>query len=540
MGHHVLPTSSGVLLYAIIGFLFAVASFAFALNNFVYAKGLPERKHFYQPGRLIPARYNVDESLFSPVRCQSVRGTCWIFQIIGVMEAQYKVQALAKGYLKSDEYVKFSEEALGKLMVQKCQEHPDAQVCFGSPRAENTSTAGSFAEFRSFVETWPDLKRAIIPESCCPYQGDPDQEMKCPEWFDTCRKNNPVEFEFVKLYRQSNIRDVKQRLYETGFPTALSLQMPMQRYWFPCSLDFIKDSEGCKKQMFKCTGRPDEYCSPLDFKLYKPSDTEFTFENTGTLIPGTAHAMLLVGYNDDFVVKRPVNNSRFRPSVGGFVVKNSWGERGHSAEYLMGNITEDQESVICPNKDDVFRWVPATLDCIKSTGDPSKCSTSVRLQRGKRQVTHADTLVCVNATHCPVGNKYVLIGEREDRVLPTMKWSSEGVPLATVYNLDTKTEVLLETLPLQHMYYAFQLEDAPECSKDRCGYTFFSYQTISDELQIGAGASGAYFDVEGLLVHFKPQSFAGSKMKGYDYRYILNSTRKFSLVKPKNCTDLDL
>ena len=540
MERHIVPTSAGAVIYVVIGLLFAILSFSFALNNFIYAKGLTERKHLYQPGRILPSRYNVEEILLSPGRYQSDRGTCWIFQIIGVMEAQYKLQALEKGYLKSDEHVRFSEEALGKLMVEKCQQFPENPVCVGSQRSKNTSTAGSFHEFREFVKEWPDLKRAIMPESCCPYQDVPEEEMKCPEWFDDCRKNNPIEFEFVKLYMQTNIRDVKQRVYETGFPTALSLYMPMQRYWFPCNLGYVKNEKACVNKMFKCPKNESEFCAPVDFKLYKRSDTEFIFENTGQLIPGTPHAMLLVGYNDAFVVKRVVNNSVYETSVGGFVVKNSWGDRGHSVEYLMGNITEDQEAVICPNKDDVFRWVPATLSCIRESNDPSKCTTGVRLQREKSRVTHADTLVCVNATHCTKGQRYVLIGEREDTILPSMTWSTNGVPLATVYNLDTKTEILMESLPLQHLYYAFQLENPPKNRDGKCAYTFFSYDTISDELTLGLNPAGAMFSVEGLLIRFTDESFAGSKTRGRNYNYILNSTKKFSLIKPRSVLDLDL
>lgn len=64
-----------------------------------------------------------------------------------------------------------------------------------------------------------------------------------------------------------------------------------------------------------------------------------------------AHAMLLVGFNDEYKMTYQ--------SKGGFIVQNSWGTiLGHSLKYLTGELSRRDEEYLCPNYYSPYEWVP--------------------------------------------------------------------------------------------------------------------------------------------------------------------------------------
>lgn len=537
-------TFTELLILSLTSVVFSICAMSFSSYIFSISKSnFDDTKLPFLSGKPIPSKYIIEDSIMSPVFNQGPRGTCWMFQIITLLETQYKQQGLERGFLKKDEYVKFSPEAIGIETVKKCMENPNASICHGSTRALNTTDGGSLSEYAEFIRKWPELKKMVVPSSCCPYQQLPADEMKCPD-LEKCLKDNPLEFELVQTFITTNIHDIKQRLYETQLPQAFSLTTPQQRYIFPCTNSIVKDSPSCIAKDLPCPHNISEFCSVLDFKMHKPSDVEFLSHSTEKTVPGTAHAIVIVGYNDNFVPKRSANFTKEEPPVGGFILKNSWGPRGHTYEYLMGQITEDQDAVFCPNKDDVFRWVPATIECMKSNKDPAKCSLDARVQRGKLLVSNADELVCVNASHCKENETYVLLRENENSMAPSFVWSKTGVPTPRVIHYGNGTEPTVETfetLPLQHLYYALQLkkerQQAP--SSEKCGYMFITYRSSEDILRLNSGVGRGLFETEGMRVNWLDKSYKASGKK-YNYDYIDKSTITFKPISSKDPLQTDL
>ena len=521
-----------VLLFSIISLIFTLATLFLSTYNYKLIMNTDPQPIYYHPGKPLPSKFLLDKRLLTPVLNQGDRGTCWIFQIIGVLEAQYKMKGLAKGYMKDDEHLRLSHQALGKLMVDKCMNDPKNPICEGSPRLFNTTTSGIFDEFHSFIKTWPDMLKSIVPESCCKYQLDPKRELECPDLYK-CIKNNPLEFKFISLFMTTNIRDAKQRLLETQTPLALSVTMPIQRYFFPCDNALVKDSDACKDKSYKCRGS-EGYCAPHDFKLDKARMNDFIHQRNGRIAAGTGHALLFVGYNDNFVAKRTANYTYSPTTIGGFIVKNSWEFSGHTVEYLYGDITEEQDAKLCPNRDDVFRWVPATYECMMKYRDVTKCSTNAVLVRGNDTIKHADILNCVNETHCDKNAKYVLLTDDEETLSPSFVWSSEGTPVARVMKLDSygnPTIVNIESLPLQHLYYAFQLPKRYNNTPERCGYIIFTYDTIKDLSKASFGFGRTEFNVEGYQVEWSDSSYLGNKKRGKNYQYLKDSMINFKTLE---------
>ncbi|RHY27624.1 hypothetical protein DYB32_006666 [Aphanomyces invadans] len=59
--------------------------------------------HDRQPVLLLPPKFAV--SHVTPRKDQSMRGTCWDFATIGVLEQSYRAEAIRKGYLSENQYV---------------------------------------------------------------------------------------------------------------------------------------------------------------------------------------------------------------------------------------------------------------------------------------------------------------------------------------------------------------------------------------------------------------------------------------------------
>lgn len=531
-----------LLVISISTLLFSIVTLGFSSYIFSISKEIDVEEDFEYVYRPLPSKYLIDESVMSPTLDQGPRGTCYLFQIIAILESQYKQQALQYGYLEKDQYLRFSHEGLAYKMVQRCLEQPNSFPCFDSPRRLNTTEAGSLTEFINFYKEWDDFKHWVVPANCCKYQQLPENEMICPD-IEQCIKNNPIEFEILKHYVTVNIEDIKQTLHETKLPLAFSITLPQQRYIFPCTNKLVKDSFSCKNHDFYCPTDPSKFCSIHDFKLFKISDTEFVFQKTGKTVPGTPHAMTLVGYNDNFSPKLNINFTHVPRSTGGFILKNSWGARGHTYEYLMGMITEDQDAVFCPDKDNVLRWVPADLECIKSKKSGDLCSTDARISRGKRIINHADTLKCVNVTHCDLNATYYLLRDSPTSLAASFVWSEEGVPLPRVIKVKDGYDPVIETietLPIQHAYYAFQLRDDLQEKNipGKCGYVMLPYDTVRDLRSVLGDQGSSYFITQGIKLRFTKSSFKASGARK-DYKLVDRSLARYKELLTDDPLDLE-
>ena len=487
----------------------------------------------------LPSRFRINESYIIPVWDQSRRGTCWCFAATYLLESQYKAFGVAHGYLEASEYVAFSQEALAKFMVDQCNQNPGVRLCAHSGRGKNRTSGGRVEDIVLWAKEFPETQRAVLPASACPYQPAPEDQMVCPAGYAESLANNPLEFRVKATRMTTGIESAKRLLVESGRPLSFSLAMPLQRYWFECSNGLVKDGDVCKYKLYPCQHDASLDCAPHDFALQKGSDSEMIFHPTSETVPGTGHAMVVVGYNDDFVPKRIVNFAGRPPMRGGFIVRNSWGAKGHSIEYLMNEISEDQESYICPNKDNVMTWIPATLKCAQeNAGDVTNCSLDMAEVFGDEVKKGAFELVCVNETHCDTSKKYALLRSDDNARTPVVQFSATGVPIASVIEIDgTSVKAInITTLPFQHLYYAFQPTIVKKDHGERCGHVFLSYDAMETimSLQSSSSPSWRVLDVE---FEWLRKSYAKSGLS-FNYSHVLNSTKRYSPLKVSHPFDL--
>jgi len=489
---------------------------------------------YYYP---LPSKFIVNSSYLIPPSNQFNRGTCWIFSSIGLLESYYRHQGIQSGYLMDDEYLSLSQEAAGNTMINICKENPNSESCSGG-RKEHKTSSGSFDEFFKFSQSFPEFRSSILPESSCPYQNVTNETaIECPNSTIDI-KNNPLKFNINKNATiVTGIDNIKELLYNSKKPLLHAFPNPVNRYWFECDNEIVQDSEMCKNELYQCPVQTNKYCAPIEYHLSKPHTTELIFHRSKDITVGVSHATLLVGYNDDFVEPIPVEFTQRPIQKGGFIIKNSWGNHGHSLEYLSGQITKEQEDSICPNPDDVYGWIPATYSCMKERFNPSKCSLDLHRQFGSKVQYGASSLICVNETHCNVNKKYVLLRDElsgETKV----DFTPDGVPLANVieYDDDNVQKAKVDTLPYNHLYYAFKLENPPDSnSRDHCGYYFFFYDTITEISSQLYSETGVYRAIN-IDIEWTKESYERSG-SNKNYTRVHESIHKFKPYLPISSSD---
>lgn len=521
-----------VYAYILIAFLllFFVAYFLF----FLISKKVEYPKDYRTPYIPPPSSFVVNNSYLLPVWNQHNRGTCWAFSTINLLESHYKHQGIMKGYLKDDEYVAFSQEGMMKWMVDKCMAKDAKPLCRSSLRRQNRTNGGSVEEFINFYLQYPDFKKSIVPDTSCPYQELIENQMICPNFYDRV-KETPIEFKMSGGELAIGIDKVKDLIYKYKYPLAFSIGMPVSRYWYECDKNhIIANTSMCKDKVYPCKHDKTKYCSFLDYQISKPDSAEMITHSPGNIYYGVGHAMVVVGYNDNFVEPLPLNITRNKPSKGTFILRNSWGSKGHSIEYLSGKISHAQELQICPNPDDVGIWTPVTQKCLKEqNGKGEKCSRDITRVLGGKSYTGGTKLKCVNATHkCVVGRNYYLLRNGKFNT-PVIDFLETGTPVATVIDAETFEVLKIETLPIEHLYYAFKVVNPPQNAPERCGYLGYTYDTVN-EIVNGQSTGTPEWRTTQYMIEFTDSSYARSHTKGKNYTQVLSSTKTHKVWEPSD------
>ncbi|OHT00728.1 hypothetical protein TRFO_32509 [Tritrichomonas foetus] len=494
----------------------------------------------------VPKYFSVDTNFLLPTSNQYDRGTCWAFTAISLLESQYKYQGIMNDFLLDDEYVAFSVEAMMSVMTNLCLNNPNTSACLSSLRSKNTTNGGYPEELVTFSISFPEFRKSILPKSTCEYSMNEMNNINYSILRESIKKN-PLEFSIKSVSSKQGVFNIKRFLFEKHRPLSFTLPLPEQIYYFPCSNSQIlhQYNEICSNNLIKCP-KTDEYCVPIHFGLDKTAFSDLIFSSNKNTFAGTGHAVVLVGYNDNFVVRKKLFNDSQKMLKGGFIAKNSWGDKGHSLEYLMGEISDDQERLICPNKDSVMNWNPANLSCINKTRDPSLCSKDISIIDGNQTTFGAHTLICINESHCEINHTYVLMRESKKLHTPVVSLSLNDVPIATLIkftkNLSKNPEIInITTLPYHHLYYAFKkLEKVNQISsnehsnkisqniQNRCGYLFIPYDTINELYKL-RGIDTCDIIATDIEIEWTPESYAFSG-SSKDYSEVLRSTGYYDKV----------
>jgi len=492
---------------------------------------------------LLPHTRHVADTSITPVKNQQSRGTCWVFSSIGIIEASYRENGLKKGFLKENEYVAFSEQAHGLEIIDHCQNHPeDLDLCYGTGPWKNTTEDG--------VPEWVyyfgnDID--VFPEAICEYQPTTAGEFICPQRNDKTRSTNPLRFKPVSIESATAVTEIKNLLNKYTVPLTWVSIVAEQTYRISCDEnEAFAESEVCKQCLY-----PKD---PLDksagcYALYiLPSyDNEGIFSMHGTPFVAGGHAMMIVGYNDNFRVDVGGFGDLDKRTLGGFIVKNSWGPQiGHSIKYWAQEISPMDEAMLCPDETAATKWLPACHKCMLQKQYTVKQCSSDQYKRVRDQYLEGATILkCSGASkdaatfygfgNCNPEKKYVLAKIPDFNVTvagtPSGIWTvptRDNFFKAHLVEFTTDADGIVTDASLIHtgettwlgLSKIFTPETIIGNDPNVCGYVFLPYQYY----QIGTTSVYTGHDTPGIsaiTLEWDDSSYLVNKDKYPQYNYTL-------------------
>ncbi|RHZ11165.1 hypothetical protein DYB26_000020 [Aphanomyces astaci] len=228
---------------------------------------------------LLPIKFAVDH--VTPYKDQARRGTCWDFSTIGALEQSYRKHGVAKGWLDSNEYVSFSEQAYGIEVMELCT----------GPVWRNSTEGG---EVPLLYYLHKGLKESVFPTRVCPYTSSPGHDWDCRELDDAfVRKSNPLSFTVNDMGTFYDQASIKHKLVQSGLAMPVSTTLVSVQHMYPCVGKFLSNDPRCDAAT--CQLCPPELpmatcCVPADSTHGQNMDGEF-LAHSGMQVEG-GHGMV--------------------------------------------------------------------------------------------------------------------------------------------------------------------------------------------------------------------------------------------------------
>ena len=486
---------------------------------------------------VLPTKYAAPNPV--PRYYQEDRGTCWDFALIGLLEQSYRDNGIKKGFLKSNEYVRFNEQSFGLSTITACKKHPDVCDVIGDSVYLNATNGGEVYWLWNLKELYTQL----LPASVCPYT-DKAHEYECPGMEEAIR-TNPIKFDVKSMTTKYNGYETKQLMYEKQAPLGWSVAIHAPVYIFTCADPYWAARPECSEEKrVRCPAEDrfygSEWCAEVVSTMFN-TDGEFSV-NGRTMAKG-GHAMNVVGYNDEFTTKNG--------HTGGFIIKNSWhdenygtdtsgrGSRGsHSIAYWMQEISAGDEKARCPLPHNPENWI----SCAVLAAGPHGSGKAARSASENGEYDIKETclsksfmdhlvnvtmqpaeFVCKDEAVCSKDLKYRYF------FISLERNAERDLARATMLQYDTLTgaqKVIVTPYHIPaHVGYFFEpvkeQMEALKSDEDVCGYWFWPYDTLYRQQGVLQNFFSSYFEIE-----WDDSSYLANKAKypSYDYSWIEKST----------------
>ncbi|KAL7720290.1 Peptidase C1A papain C-terminal domain-containing protein [Entamoeba marina] len=506
----------------------------------------------------IPSSFMTPHQL--PRYCQYDRGTCWAFATMGLLEQSYRANGIKKGFLNENEFVTFSAQAYAIDVMEQCYEHPEA--CPGKVGPLN-STEGGFVEW---LYAFPTLYDKILPETACPYSEQNDGQWECEDK-SSKQEKNPIKFDVTSIVVKRSISEVKNLLTKYNAPVGFDSSLIIGQHVIPTqgheSLRTFITTHG------PCPTAANEECMFLPQHEMDPNGEFFIQDSLAESEGG--HAMNIAGYNDDFVNKDGTK--------GAFVVRNSWLDpvfdsinnkwkfpdekmrkrfapnddpslhevgdtprnyyRGsHSADYILGKISEWDERTICPNANNIMNWdscvnlaTGPTKYGVKSNVDTtSACFNETFMLNYVKNYRRPMEFRCLNQFSDAVcneedvdGSKFFLVSKSQSIINKNLV--NICMLRVNASDINQQSEFCMNDIPMDYVEFFFMpIQEHLNIlvnDGDHCGYNIWPYSYIDKSLKYRG-----FFDVLHFDITWDDRSYIKNKdnNKNFDYQYVDDST----------------
>lgn len=498
------------------------------------------------PPSPVPVRYAVPH--VTPRELQLDRGTCWDFATVGVLENNYRENGIEKGYLQANEFVPFSEQAYAIQVMKACAAQGEVNCLdWGDFVADNSSEGGEIGWLYYLPAVW----NQVLPMSVCPYQPEPGPgpEHQCPG-VDQALAQNPVSFTINSMTSCYDTPCAKEQLYKTKRVLGWSSQVWTSGHYLPCVDEWANRPECAADKRVHCPltrPSPSEYCARIVLPGYTMDGEWYKADE---YIGTEGHAMLGVGWNDAFTTHEG--------DTGGWIIRNNWvdrvynvtgarGPRGsHSIAWFMGEISDWDEKLVCPNPGNPRNW----LSCVDASLSPwmaPRVSSSHRLLRARTspQDDGHDLTLCLNDTL--MANVLNMTRQALDFVCTNEAWGCRKAPELRYFLISadetpqfgpqtgricmveynrtdgSQAKMCLPPLPWDAAALAMEPTAATkqflQSDPMRCGYYFLPYRVLND-------VTGRYgiFNAVSFDITWADRSYVRAAQSGYNYTLLSLST----------------
>ncbi|OQR91693.1 hypothetical protein ACHHYP_04461 [Achlya hypogyna] len=483
------------------------------------------------PASRLPHKFAVDH--VTPRKTQDLRGTCWDFATISVLEYSYRQQGIAHGWLTPDTYVSLSEQAYGADLLQLCTTK-DKSKCYLTA-TQNTTEGGFIEEFALL-----GADASVFPDALCPYTPWPGNDTVCPGLTDATHATNPLKVTINGLAEFFDVQDIKAALVAKKRALGFSTTMAEITRYIPCVGELTKDPR-CDVASPLCTvcppGIPTTCCLTTTGGEDYNMDGEFT-SHFGMEAEG-GHAMTIVGYNDEYTTKDGY--------TGGYILKNSWWDgvdpplgpvhaRGsHSIQYFLQEISAFEERFNCPNSANPANWYQCQgrVGVIHANAGAGLARVPINASVvAQDECLSADTAKDAATSFAPL--RLECIDKTQTRCAAdatyfTRNASDVGDGFTRMcffeYRVNgTSSDVCLPPLLPSEVAHTFQpvAAERRENNPDVCGFYFYPY-----EKQRAGMARGWEVSADDLDVTWAPQSYVANahKFPHLDYTFVNQSTK---------------
>eukprot|EP00457_Paulinella_chromatophora_P003327 gb/GEZN01003334.1/.p1 GENE.gb/GEZN01003334.1/~~gb/GEZN01003334.1/.p1 ORF type:complete len:619 (+),score=13.01 gb/GEZN01003334.1/:37-1893(+) len=447
----------------------------------------------------------------TPRENQEFRGTCWDFATIGILEWSYRQNGILKGWLKPAEYVAFSEQAYGAVVVDRCQKYPQLCLIPDDDIWLGTTEGGEIP----LLQSLPNMGNVILPTTVCPYTSTEGQDTDCPGLAEAL-KNNPVNFTLKKMETLYEVEAIKKHLRKNGRVLGFSSAMTTVQYFKPCLGKYVQDNyKKCRRdENGQCPVMcpidrfpPNTCCIAEKYPNYN-REGEFYSRGATDFLDG-GHAMQIVGYNDNFVT---VDGEE-----GGFILKNNWlTNASHSIGYFMQVISRWDENILCPNSANPRNWYccPTLEDCLSK-----KTKLYAQITQQPRE------LECISDKHCIVSpdityfvKNYTVVGDNMHVICLFRYNEAHQRRGEKVHGVET----CLMPLVLDKLADLLQPRKMMLNHPDHCGFYFWPYSMVKSVWSRFGNSYATDFEIEW---HESSYLANARKYPGLDYSHLRASTR---------------